>query len=99
MNYAQCGLTCVMWFEMQNIWLPCKGIQVVDLVVFILVTVSQIHNIVSSSRGGIGFCWTLCMKKAQVWWKGSFSPVQKQKLFLVSVPSQAAADLQSIVVG
>lgn len=99
MNYAQRGLTCVMWFEMQNIRLPCKGIQVVDLVVFILVTVSQIHNVVSSSRGGIGFCWTLCMKKTQVRWKGSFSPVQKQKLFFVSVPSQAAADLQSIVVG
>lgn len=54
MTYAQCRLTCVMWFEMQNIRLPCKGIQVVDLVVLILVTVSQIHNVVSSSRGGKG---------------------------------------------
>lgn len=99
MSYAQRGLTCVVWFEMQNIRLPRKGIQVVDLVVFILVTVGQIHNVVSSGRGGTGFCWTLCTKKAQVWWGGSLSPVQKQKLFLVSVPSQAAADLQSIVVG
>lgn len=39
------------------------------------------------------------MEKAQVWRKDSLSPVQKQKLLLVSAPSQAAADLQSIVVG
>lgn len=39
------------------------------------------------------------MEKAQVWIQVSLSPIQKQKLLLVSVPSQAAADLQSIVVG
>lgn len=46
-----------------------------------------------------GILLTSYMEMAQVWWKDSLSPVQKQKLLLVSVPSQAAADLQSIVVG
>lgn len=40
-------LTCVTWLEMQNIWLPGKDVRVIGLVVFVLITVSQIHNVVS----------------------------------------------------
>lgn len=40
-------LTCVTWFEVQNIRLPGKGVRVIGLVVFVLMTVSQIHNVVS----------------------------------------------------
>lgn len=44
---AQQRLTCVTWFEMQNIRLPDKGVQVISLAVFILITVGQVHNVVS----------------------------------------------------
>lgn len=70
---------------------------------YILVTVSQIHNVVSSSRvssrGGRRFCLTRDLKKARVRWKALFSPVQNKTLFSVSVPLPAAADLQSTGAG
>lgn len=40
-----------MRLEVENIGLPCKSIHVIHLVVFILVTVNQINNIISLSRG------------------------------------------------
>lgn len=35
---------------------------------------------------GAGVSKRFHVKKVWVWWKGSFAPVQKQKLFLVSLP-------------